>query len=318
MSVGYQCRDIIGIGIWIYKYRKLCLWWRHQMETFSALLAFCAGNSPVTGEFPAQSPVTRSFDLLICVWINGWVNNHEAGDLRCYHTHYDVTVMCYTFIYVWMYFFIPYDGMGVGLGVVEVGVILLLIKTKILRKLEKTVFWECNSIPRIWIPSQCKDHLSSYGDFQYEDCLIFKLGIPILVRTHLYIETALRSLLCNYCCIKIGMKAQKSFHQLWIMTVKLFLKWASHRFGLTKPIFSVLLFTPFFRIIKTLVTYLIPCPYFMCVIIIPPEVERRVYWSHIVHLSIRRYVCTYIPPFVRTSVCRWTELCPLCIFKNIW
>ena len=29
-------------------------WWRHQMETFSALLAICAGNSPVPGEFPAQ------------------------------------------------------------------------------------------------------------------------------------------------------------------------------------------------------------------------------------------------------------------------
>ena len=38
-------------------------WWRHQMETFSALLAFCAGNSPVTGEFSAQRQVTRSFDV---------------------------------------------------------------------------------------------------------------------------------------------------------------------------------------------------------------------------------------------------------------
>ena len=38
-------------------------WWRHQMETFSALLAICAGNSPVTGEFTAQRPVTRSFDV---------------------------------------------------------------------------------------------------------------------------------------------------------------------------------------------------------------------------------------------------------------
>ena len=38
-------------------------WWRHQMETFSALLAICAGNSPVPGEFPAQWPVTRSFDV---------------------------------------------------------------------------------------------------------------------------------------------------------------------------------------------------------------------------------------------------------------
>ena len=30
-------------------------------NVFSALLAFCTGNSPVTGEFPAQRPVTRSF-----------------------------------------------------------------------------------------------------------------------------------------------------------------------------------------------------------------------------------------------------------------
>ena len=33
------------------------------METFSALLALCEGNSPVVGEFPAQRPVTRSFDV---------------------------------------------------------------------------------------------------------------------------------------------------------------------------------------------------------------------------------------------------------------
>ena len=38
-------------------------WWRHQMETFSALLAICPGNSPVTGEFPAQKPVAHSFDV---------------------------------------------------------------------------------------------------------------------------------------------------------------------------------------------------------------------------------------------------------------
>ena len=30
---------------------------------------------------------------LICVWINGWVNNRETGDLRCHHAHYDVIVM---------------------------------------------------------------------------------------------------------------------------------------------------------------------------------------------------------------------------------
>ena len=64
------------------------------METFSALLAICVGNSPVPGEFPAQRPVTRSFDVfLISIWINDWVNDREAGDLRRYRGHYDVIVM---------------------------------------------------------------------------------------------------------------------------------------------------------------------------------------------------------------------------------
>ena len=62
------------------------------MDTFYALLAICAGNSPVTGEFPSQSPVTRTFSL-IYVWIDGWVNNGEAGDLRRHRAHYDVTVL---------------------------------------------------------------------------------------------------------------------------------------------------------------------------------------------------------------------------------
>ena len=69
-------------------------WWRHQIETFSALLDICAGNSPVTVEFPSQRPVTRNFDIsLIYAWINGWVNNREAGDLRRHGVHYDVIVM---------------------------------------------------------------------------------------------------------------------------------------------------------------------------------------------------------------------------------
>ena len=45
-------------------------WWRHQMGTFSALLALCAGNSQVTGEFPAQRPVTRSFDVFLDLGLN--------------------------------------------------------------------------------------------------------------------------------------------------------------------------------------------------------------------------------------------------------
>ena len=58
------------------------------------VMAICAGNSLVTGEFPIHRPVTRSFDVsLICAWINGWVNNREAGDLRRHRAHYDVIVM---------------------------------------------------------------------------------------------------------------------------------------------------------------------------------------------------------------------------------
>ena len=69
-------------------------WWRHQMETFAALLVLCAENSPVTGEFPAQMPVTRGFDVsLICAWINSWVNNREAGDFRRHIAHYDVSLV---------------------------------------------------------------------------------------------------------------------------------------------------------------------------------------------------------------------------------
>ena len=54
-------------------------WWRHQMETFSALLAICAGNSPVHGEFPAQRPVTRSFDVFLNLRLNKRLRKQSWG-----------------------------------------------------------------------------------------------------------------------------------------------------------------------------------------------------------------------------------------------
>ena len=50
--------------------KNMNTWWRHQMETFSALLAICAGNSPVSGEFPTQRPVMRSFDVFFDLRLN--------------------------------------------------------------------------------------------------------------------------------------------------------------------------------------------------------------------------------------------------------
>ena len=64
------------------------------METFSALLAICAGNSLVTGEFLAQGPVMRSFDVFFDLRLNKRLSKQrQAGDLRRHRTYYDVTVM---------------------------------------------------------------------------------------------------------------------------------------------------------------------------------------------------------------------------------
>ena len=66
-------------------------WRRHEMETFSALLALCAGNSPVTGEFPAQRPVTGSFDAFVVLHLNKqlskqswgwWFETHSCSSFR--------------------------------------------------------------------------------------------------------------------------------------------------------------------------------------------------------------------------------------------
>ena len=54
-------------------------WWRHQMETFSALLALCAGNSPVTGKFPSQRPVTWSFDVFFDLGLNKRLSKQSWG-----------------------------------------------------------------------------------------------------------------------------------------------------------------------------------------------------------------------------------------------
>ena len=54
-------------------------WWRHQMETFSALLAICAGNSSVPGEFPAQRPLMRGFDIFFDLRLNKRLSKQPWG-----------------------------------------------------------------------------------------------------------------------------------------------------------------------------------------------------------------------------------------------
>ena len=108
-------RLCIGIRLYRDKWCFMChsmfesVWWLLMAWCLFGAIMMTSSNGDifrVTGhlcgefigpplcEFPTQRPVTRSFEFsLICVWINGWVNNGEAGDLRRYRTHYDVTVM---------------------------------------------------------------------------------------------------------------------------------------------------------------------------------------------------------------------------------
>ena len=77
-------------------------WWYHQMETFSAFLAICAGNSPVTGEFPAHRPLMRSFDVFFDLRLNKrlskqswcwWIGGGGGGGVGGIAPNNDVTVM---------------------------------------------------------------------------------------------------------------------------------------------------------------------------------------------------------------------------------
>ena len=69
-------------------------WWRHQIKTFSALLAVCAGIHRSLVNSPYKGSWRRAFMFsLIYAWINGWVNTSEAGDSRRHRAPDDVTVM---------------------------------------------------------------------------------------------------------------------------------------------------------------------------------------------------------------------------------
>ena len=62
------------------------------------------GEFTSPGWIPRTKPVTRSSDVFFDMPLNKrWVNNREAGDLRCYQVHYDVTVMrrCWELITSW-------------------------------------------------------------------------------------------------------------------------------------------------------------------------------------------------------------------------
>ena len=78
-----------NVCTWCYRSGSVTSWWRHQMKTFSALLALCAGNSPVT--------VTRSFDIFFDLRLNKRLSKQWRGwwfetPLRSLWRHCNVSV----------------------------------------------------------------------------------------------------------------------------------------------------------------------------------------------------------------------------------
>ena len=73
MKLGQSIVDVVFQSLWCW------IWWRHQMETFSALLAICALNSAVSGEFLAQRPVTRSFGVFFDLRLNKRLSKQSWG-----------------------------------------------------------------------------------------------------------------------------------------------------------------------------------------------------------------------------------------------
>ena len=88
---------MISIIVWCFCW-GLYVWWWHddviKWKHFPLYWPFVQGIhlSPVNSPHKGQWRGALMFSL-ICAWINCWVNNRKAGDLRCHHAHYDVTVM---------------------------------------------------------------------------------------------------------------------------------------------------------------------------------------------------------------------------------
>ena len=91
-------------------------WWHHQMESFYVLLVLSADNSPVTGEFPTQRPLTRSFDVFFDLRLNkqlskpswGWWFETPSCPLWCHCNDFYwritfwITVNAEKYIFFWI------------------------------------------------------------------------------------------------------------------------------------------------------------------------------------------------------------------------
>ena len=110
-------------------------WWHHKWKHFLRYWPLVRGfhqspvNSPHRGQWRGALMVS-----LICTWTNGWVNHRDAGDLKFYRAHYDVTVIfcvvheskhvqiCAPFKNSLLWFEVPFNHMLSGILTIAVNV----------------------------------------------------------------------------------------------------------------------------------------------------------------------------------------------------
>ena len=138
--------DIVAIWVWQKSQCTLCKsfqnpsWW--QLETFSALLALCAGNSLVTVEFPSQRPVTRNFDVFFGLHLHKRLSK-QSWDWwfvtpLCRHYYYQYHYYycyccCYCYRYRYHYYHYHYCSSSsycyyiISIAIVVINVIVIII-----------------------------------------------------------------------------------------------------------------------------------------------------------------------------------------------
>ena len=96
------CCQLFSRYLWLARAIGLsCCYWTHgdviKWKHFPRYWPFVRGiqRSPVNSPHKGEWRGALMF-CLIGVWINGWVNNGEAGGLRCHRAHYDVIVMTFS------------------------------------------------------------------------------------------------------------------------------------------------------------------------------------------------------------------------------
>ena len=154
------------------------------METFSALLAICAGYSPATGDFPKQKPGTRSFDVFFDLRLNKWLSEQSWGwgfetlsrSLWRHCNEKRTNSGSITPTTAWLSWWANISLSNISFKDINV---------------------DRRTIAAKFSPSQYKGRLTKYEDSHVKDKTvanrhIFNTGIPILVKRHLYIETAPR------------------------------------------------------------------------------------------------------------------------------